>query len=291
MNFNAVRTARDAREIIGVPALVGGSVGPIGRDLVVGAVTLDEARAAFAEQVGALVEGGIDLLVLETFPSLAEARAALAAARSVTDLPAIVALDFVAGLTTPAGESPREVVALLAAEGADVVGINCGVGPRAALDILQELAVAGLDAPIYVKPNAGLPRVVEGRSVYPSSPQYFADFALRAKDLRAAIIGGCCGTTPAHVRAMREALDGATGALPGNGSPEVATALAVRDTRGGVGDITPPSAEEPADVVDGVATLRLRDKLAAGAYVISVEIDPPRGINPRKGGRGRPDVA
>ena len=286
VNFGAVRTARDAREIIGVPALVGGSVGPIGRDLVVGAVTLDEARAAFAEQVGALVEGGVDLLVLETFPSLAEARAALAAARSVTDLPTIVALDFVAGLTTPAGESPREVVELLAAEGADVVGINCGVGPRAALDILQELASAGLDAPIYVKPNAGLPRVVEGRSVYPSSPEYFADFALRAKDLSAAIIGGCCGTTPAHVRAMREALDGATGALPGNGSPEGATALAVRDTRGGVGDMTPPSAEEPADVVDGVAASRLRDKLAAGAYVVSVEIDPPRGINPRKAVEG-----
>ena len=286
VNFGAVRTARDAREIIGVPALVGGSVGPIGRDLVVGAVTLDEARAAFAEQVGALVEGGVDLLVLETFPSLAEARAALAAARSVTDLPTIVALDFVAGLTAPAGESPREVVELLAAEGADVVGINCGVGPRAALDILQELASAGLDAPIYVKPNAGLPRVVEGRSVYPSSPEYFADFALRAKDLSAAIIGGCCGTTPAHVRAMREALDGATGALPGNGSPEGATALAVRDTRGGVGDMTPPSAEEPADVVDGVAASRLRDKLAAGAYVVSVEIDPPRGINPRKAVEG-----
>ena len=286
VNFGAVRTARDAREIIGVPALVGGSVGPIGRDLVVGAVTLDEARAAFAEQVGALVEGGVDLLVLETFPSLAEARAALAAARSVTDLPTIVALDFVAGLTTPAGESPREVVELLAAEGADVVGINCGVGPRAALDILQELPSAGLDAPIYVKPNAGLPRVVEGRSVYPSSPEYFADFALRAKDLSAAIIGGCCGTTPAHVRAMREALDGATGALPGNGSPEGATALAVRDTRGGVGDMTPPSAEEPADVVDGVAASRLRDKLAAGAYVVSVEIDPPRGINPRKAVEG-----
>ena len=284
VNFNAARTARDAREIIGVPALVGGSVGPIGRDLVVGAVTLEQAREAFAEQIGALLEGGVDLLVLETFPSLAEAREALRAARSLTDLPVIVALDFVAGLTTPAGEAPREVAAQLAAEGADVVGINCGVGPHAALDILHELASAGLETPIYVKPNAGLPRLVEGRPVYPSSPEYFADFALRAKDLSAAVVGGCCGTTPAHVRAMRAALDGATASTPTIVAPAGAgAALAVRDTRGAVGDAALPSADEPLEAAE---PSRLRDKLAARTYVVSVEIDPPRGINPRKAVEG-----
>ena len=283
VNFQAARTARDAREIIGQPAFVGGSVGPIGRDLAVGAVTPGEAREALREQVGALVEGGVDLIVLETFPSLAEARAALAAARSVTDLPAVVALDFTAGLTTPAGESPREAAEQLAAEGADAAGINCGVGPRAALDILGELAGAGLAIPLFVKPNAGLPRVAGGRAHYPASPAYFAEFALRAQDLGAAVVGGCCGAGPEHVRAMREALDSAPGAAaapaPAAAAGGGARPLAVSDTRGGAIEAGPPAAEEPPEPSPGS---RLRDKLADGAFVVSVEIDPPRGVNPRK---------
>ena len=291
VNFQAARLARDAREIIGAPAFIGGSISPFGRDLAVGSLTPEAAGEAVREQVGALVEGGVDLLVLETFPSLLEVRIALEAVRAVTDLPVIAALDFVSALTTPAGESPSEVARLLAeAGGADVVGVNCGVGPRATLDILQELAAAGIEAPLFVKPNAGLPRLTGGQPLYPSSPEYFANFALRAKDLSAAVVGGCCGSTPAHIRAMREALDGA-GA--GNGadraSEGAATSLAVSDTRGGVRDATLPSADEPAEGADGERdgeTPRLRDKLAAGSYVVSVEIDPPRGINPRKAVEG-----
>ena len=291
VNFQAARIARDAREIIGAPAFIGGSISPFGRDLAVGSLTPEAAGAAVREQVGALVEGGVDVLVLETFPSLLEVRIAIEAVRAVTDLPVIAALDFVSALTTPAGESPSEVARLLAGPGgADVVGVNCGVGPRATLDILQELAAAGIEAPLFVKPNAGLPRLTGGQPLYPSSPDYFANFALRAKDLSAAVIGGCCGSTPAHIRAMREALDGA-GA--GNGadraSEGAATSLAVSDTRGGVGDATLPSADEPAEGADGERdgeTPRLRDKLAAGSYVVSVEIDPPRGINPRKAVEG-----
>src|SRR5439155_10329414 len=111
-----------------------GDVGPIGRDIVIGAMTLDDAYEAFREQIGALVEGGVDLLVLETFPSLREADTALRAARAVTDLPVVVMLNFNADLATPAGESPAEVVRALTAASADVIGINCGVGPQAALD-------------------------------------------------------------------------------------------------------------------------------------------------------------
>ena len=295
VNFQAARIARDAREIIGTPAFIGGSIGPFGRDLAVGSVTPGEAGEAVREQVGALVEGGVDVIVLETYPSLEEVRIALDAVRAVTDLPVIAALDFVAALTTPAGESPREVAELLAADGgADVVGVNCGVGPRATLDILQELAAAGIEAPLFVKPNAGLPRITGGQPLYPSSPDYFANFALRAKDLSAAIVGGCCGATPEHIRAMRAALDGAStggadGASEGGGAP-----LAVTDTRGGGLDTGLPPADESAEGADGEAagsepdgeTARLRDKLAAGAYVVSVEIDPPRGINPRKAVEG-----
>ncbi len=290
VNFQAARIARDAREIIGTPAFIGGSVSPFGRDLAVGSVTPEAAGEAVREQVGALVEGGVDVIVLETYPSLEEVRIAIEAVRAVTDLPVIAALDFVAALTTPAGESPREVAALLAAGGgADVVGVNCGVGPRATLDILQELAAAGIEAPLFVKPNAGLPRITAGQPLYPSSPEYFANFALRAKDLSAAVVGGCCGATPEHIRAMREALDGASaggggGASEGGGAP-----LAVTDTRGGGLGTGLPAADEPAEGADAEPageTARLRDKLAAGAYVVSVEIDPPRGINPRKAVEG-----
>ena len=294
VNFQAARIARDAREIIGAPAFIGGSIGPFGRDLAVGSVTPQAAGEAVREQVGALVEGGVDVILLETYPSLEEVRIALAAVRAVTDLPVIAALDFVAALTTPAGESPREVAELLAAEGgADVVGVNCGVGPRATLDILQELAASGIEAPLFVKPNAGLPRITGGQPLYPSSPDYFANFALRAKDLSAAVVGGCCGATPEHTRAMREALDGASGGGANGASEGRGAPLAVTDTRGGGLDTGLPPADEPAEGADGDAetepdgeTVRLRDKLAAGAYVVSVEIDPPRGINPRKAVEG-----
>jgi methionine synthase I (cobalamin-dependent)/5,10-methylenetetrahydrofolate reductase len=276
-NFYAARIARDAREIAGVPVLIGGSVGPIGRDLVVGAMTLDDAVEAFREQIGALVEGGVDLIVLETFPSLREADAALRAARSVTNLPVVAMLNFNADLATPAGESPTEVVRTLTAAGADVVGINCGVGPQAALDMLQEMANAAPDARLAVKPNAGLPRIVSGAEVYPAAPEYFADFALRAKDLGASIIGGCCGTTPDHVRAMSEALRRAEGNIP-----DAATTIYIAQTSVTVapGSLdTSPALDEP---LAPSAPSLLRDKLKAGKYVVSVEIDPPRGINPRK---------
>ena len=292
VNFQAARLARDAREIIGAPAFIGGSISPFGRDLAVGSVTPEQAGAAVLEQVGALVEGGVDLLVLETFPSLLEVRIALEAVRAVTDLPVIAALDFVSALTTPAGESPSEVARLLAEPGgADVVGVNCGVGPRATLDILQELAAAGIEAPLFVKPNAGLPRITGGQPLYPSSPEYFANFALRAKDLSAAVVGGCCGSTPAHIRAMREALDGAGANGGADGASEgAATSLAVSDTRGGVRDIEvdagPVSWSFSVPQPTVTHTRALRNKLADGSYVVSVEIDPPRGINPRKAVEG-----
>ena len=283
INFNAARVARDAREIRGVDVLVGGSIGAIGRRFAVGTVAPEQAYDAFAEQIGALVEGGVDLLVFETFLSLAEARIALSAARAITDMPVVVGLNFVSALTTSAGEAFPEVLAELTAGGADVVGVNCGVGPRAALDVLEQVAAADPSARLFVAPNAGLPRITGGRPFYPSSPEYFVDFALRAKDLGAAIVGGCCGTTPAHTRAMRAALDSAE-RMPA--TVEVLSrgpALAVSDTRGGFDVTAAPLAEEPPEPDE---PSRLRDKLAAGQYAVSVEIDPPRGHNPRKAVEG-----
>ena len=246
-------------------------------------MTPERARDAFSEQIGALIEGGVDLLVLETFLSLAEARVALAAARDLTDMPVVAALNFTSALTTSAGEPFTEVLAALAEEGADVVGVNCGVGPRAALDIVERVAAADPAARLFVTPNAGLPRITGGRPFYPSSPEYFADFALKAKDLSAAVVGGCCGTTPAHTRAMRAALDSAGGAPAPADASHASHDLAVSDTRGGVDGAAPPAAEEPPEPDE---PSRLRDKLAAGQYVVSVEIDPPRGHNPRKAVEG-----
>jgi 5,10-methylenetetrahydrofolate reductase len=259
---------------------VAGSVGPIGRALAIGAWTLDDAAEAFREQVGALVEGGVDLVLLETMPSVAEARAAIRAARDVTDLPVVALVNFNSSLRSPSGDEAPAIRDELAAAGADAVGINCGVGPQAALDVLESMAEgrdAGSSAPLAVKPNAGLPRLVAGAPSYPSTPEYFADFALRAKDLGASLIGGCCGTTPEHVRAMRAALDGAGVAVS---TPlhagSVGTAV---DTRGGVAGDLDDSDNEATPLEAGD---RVRDRLAAGRFVISVEIDPPRGINPRK---------
>ena len=266
-NFEAARLARDAREISGAPVFVGGSVGPIGLDLAVGAWTLADAHRAFVEQIGGLVEGGVDVLVLETFPDLPQAREALRAARSVTDLPVVVMLNFNADLASAGGEEPQQIARVLTEAGADVVGVNCGVGPQAALDMLQGMASSAATAPLAVKPNAGLPRVVEGQLRYPSDAAYFADFALRAKDMGAMLIGGCCGATPAHVRAMREALGS------GRDTPRVTL---------GAPQLEPPLQPEPPPAEPAAERPRLRDRLAAGRYAISVEIDSPRGVNVRK---------
>lgn len=277
-NFQAARVARDAREIKGAPVFVGGSVGPLGRDFAIGALSVDDAESAFLEQIAALVEGGVDLLVIETMSGLSEALAALRAARRSTDLPVIAMVNFTASLTTASGESPLVVARALTEGGADVVGVNCGVGPQAALDMLAELAGQPAIAPLAVKPNAGMPRVAGGRLVYPSTPAYFADFARRAKDLGAAFIGGCCGTTVDHVRAMHGALAGAgIAAVGGRVAGGVGETV---DTRGAIasGDAAPEPREPSAEG----ATPRLRDKLASGKFAISVEIDPPRGVNPRK---------
>ncbi len=276
-NTIAAKLARDAREISGQPLFIGGSVGPIGRELALGAWSLSQAFDAHREQIEALVEGGVDVLVLETFPGLREAREAIRAARAITDLPVVAMLNFSADLASPAGERPADLVRVLAEAGADVVGVNCGVGPQAALDMLQEMARDPSHPLLAVQPNAGLPRQQGSALVYPASADYFADFALRARDLGAAYIGGCCGTTPEHVRSMRNAL-GRSGDL-GVGATRSATRAAADMVFVPRGGQEPLVAEEPAPEQRQQS---LRDKLAAGRYVVSVEIDPPRGVTTRK---------
>lgn len=266
-----VQLARNAREIAGSPAFVGGSIGPLGRPLApFGPVTPAEAEAAFRAQAEGLLEGGLDVYVLETFQDLNEILTALRAVRAVTaDVPVVAQMTFGLDGKTRYGHTPALVARALRQAGADVIGVNCGVGPQPTLELLAELLAAADGSPVSAMPNAGLPQFVNGRYVYLSSPEYFAEFAARAVAAGVRLIGGCCGTTPAHVRAMRERLAShlpAERLAPGAEVQVLESAAA-------------PAAEAAAEPEPGEPTLlrRLRTR-----FTVSVEIDPPRGIHTLK---------
>ena len=200
INREGARVAREAAEGRG---LVAGSIGPIGKPLApLGHVTRDEATEAYREQVEGLVEGGVDLFFLETMPSLAQAEAALEAVRSIApEVPVIVSLTFnEEGLTLYGGDTPEDVVHRLEALDVPVIGANCSQGPQAMLDTLQRMATAARSARLSAMPNAGSPALVEGRYVYLCTPEYMATWARRFLESGASVVGGCCGTTPAHVK-------------------------------------------------------------------------------------------
>ncbi len=266
INRKAARNAREAREISGHPVLIAGSVGPTGRTLPpIGTANPELVRAAFREQISALLEGGVDLLIIETIPSLFEMREAILAAREVSDLPVVAQMTFAQDGRTVAGNTPREVVAELRTLGAEVMGVNCSVGPRHTMDVLRTMRRhGGQQVLVSGQPNAGWPMDVGGRVIYPSSPEYFAQYARDAADEGLAIIGGCCGTTPMHIQAMRQALD----------SLRIVETAHEYD-RIEVGQTRPRELLAP----DGPTLL---EKKLGNEFVISVEIDPPKGLNPRK---------
>jgi len=263
-----VKVARNAREIAGTAAFVGGSMGPLGRHLEpFGNVTVAEAERAFREQAEGLLEGGLDVFVLETFQDLNEILAAMRAVRAVTtEIPIVAQMTFGTDGKTRYGHTPQLIAKALRHAGAEVIGVNCGVGPQPALEVLSQLVTWAGDTPVSVMPNAGLPQFVDGRYVYMSHPDYFAEFAARAVEAGARLVGGCCGTTPAHIRAMRERL---ASHLPAEHLPSGA------DVR----VLEPPPVEEavPASAETPTLLEKLRRK-----FTVSVEIDPPRGINTQK---------
>ncbi len=266
INRKAARNAREAREISGQPVLVAGSVGPTGRTLPpIGTANPDQVRAAFREQISALLEGGVDLLIIETIPSLAEMTEAIHAAREVSDLPIVAQMTFTRDGRTIGGSSPREVVATLGELAPNVIGVNCSVGPRHTMEVLTSFRrIAGAKVHISGQPNAGWPMDVGGRVIYPSSPEYFAQYAREAADEGLAIVGGCCGTTPTHIRSMREALDSLRIVQPGREQDRIE----LGQTR-----------QRELLAPDGPTTFA--QKLGS-EFVVSVEIDPPKGLNPRK---------
>ncbi|MBI1798115.1 MAG: bifunctional homocysteine S-methyltransferase/methylenetetrahydrofolate reductase [Candidatus Eisenbacteria bacterium] len=263
-----VKIARAAREIVGVNAFVAGSLGPLGKSLEpFGHLTAADAERHFLESAEGLLEGGCDCFLLETFQDLNEILAALRAVRRVSlEIPIVAQMTFGLDGKTLYGHTPAEAVAALKAAGASVVGVNCGVGPQPTLEVLEQLVAAADGTPVSVMPNAGLPQFVNGRYAYLATPEYFGEFAARAVALGARIVGGCCGTTPAHIRAMRERL---ASQLP---AERLAPGAEVR-----VIESAPAPVAEHAPAVEAGLLRKLREK-----FVVSVEIDPPRGVNTGK---------
>ena len=243
-------------------AYIAGAVGPLGVHLEpLGKTGLDEARAAFAEQIRGLVAGGVDLLAIETIVALNEAEQAILAARDVAaNLPVIAMITVDEESNCLDGSSPENAAARLAAAGADAIGCNCSTGPATVLTAIERMS-AVTNLPLAAMPNAGTPRAVDGRNIYLCSPEYMASFARKFLKAGAQFIGGCCGTTPNHIRAIKSAIRAVE-------AQKTTKSVATRET---IVTETPP------------APLEQRSKIGrlvrGGAFVTLVEIVPPRGID------------
>ena len=252
-----VKIAREAREVAGVPVLIGGAIGPLG-DLE-GTTGAEDAYAVFHEQARLLEGRGVDLFLVETFYDLDELETAIRAVQDVSSLPIVAQLTFDEDGQTLAGVQARDAVVRLEALGVVAAGANCGLGPQAALAALGEMSAAANGLPLSAQPNVGLPSRSGGRIVYPhATPDYFAEFAAQAHSQGARLIGGCCGTTPAQIAAIRAAMEEGR-------EPRVALFVVEREV-----------APRPAPAAG--KTL-LQERLEAGEWVVSVELDPPKGTN------------
>jgi homocysteine S-methyltransferase len=260
-----------AREVAGDELFVAGSVGPIGVRLEpYGATARDEAREAFREQAAALAEAGVDLFLLETFSDLEEIRQAIEGCRAAADLPVVAQVTIQPNGETTYGDQPEHIAEAVGAMGVDAIGLNCSVGPAIILAAIQKMARV-TNLPLSAVPNAGLPQEVHGRKIYLADPEYMAGYARQLVQAGVRIVGGCCGTTPAHIREMatqirvvaQRAPRVRVGLTDGGESP---VSLAVRGEE----------AAEPAPIAERSAWGR---KLAAAEMATSVEILPPRGTD------------
>jgi len=244
--------------------LIAGDIGPLGIRLApFGRVLPEEARRIFSEQVKALLEADIDLLIFETMTDLYEIREAIHAAKTLsTHIPIVASMTFTRDDRTLLGDNPRKVAKALKTYGADVIGINCSGGPNQLLRILREMRSVLPDEKYWVKPNAGWPEQMGGRIFYPASAGYFGDYARSFWKAGVDVIGGCCGTTPGHIAAMRKSLNSEQPIEP-NG-------------------IKFQSAEIPVEERAKIKPTRLAQKLSKGKFVIAVEMDPPRGLSTHK---------
>ncbi len=264
INLAGARIARDAAKSFDV--WVAGSVGPLGiRIEPLGKTSFEEARSAFRDQIAALVEGGVDLLILETFGYLEELHQAILAVGDVNPkIPVVAQVTIDEDANCLDGSTPEAFTPRLADWGADVIGCNCSVGPVAMLDGIERMrAVTSL--PLAAQPNAGVPRSVEGRNIYLCSPEYMASYARKFAAAGVRLVGGCCGTTPDHIRVMKAALR--VGEARARVNPAPASS---------------PAGPPAAPTVPIAQRSRLGAKLAGGEFVTMVEIVPPKGTDIHK---------
>jgi len=280
INEAGVRLAKQAAEHLkdkqAGDAWVAGSVGPLGVHLEpLGVTSLEEARAAFAEQIAALAKAGADMLMIETMPALNEAHEALMAAKEAApELPVFVMVTVDDDGNCLDGSSPDHAAQLLTEWGADVIGCNCSTGPATVLTAIEAMrSVTSL--PLVAMPNAGMPRAVEGRNIYLCSPEYMASFARKALKAGAQYVGGCCGTTPNHIRAMKSAIR-AIDAQNRNQAIADAKAEAGVETPAGSGVAAIATENPPAQLSE---RSRIGALVAEGTFVTLVEIVPPKGID------------
>jgi homocysteine S-methyltransferase len=253
--------ARLAREAAGDRAAVTGAIGPLGiRIEPFGETSHGEARAAFARQVDGLLAGGVDGFILETFSDIDELRAAFEAIRSRTDLPVVAQMTVGNDGKTYYGTEPATFGPALQLMGADVVGVNCSVGPHGVLDVIEQLARV-VTVPLSAQPNAGLPREVGDRKIYMASPEYMAEYGRRIVEAGARFVGGCCGTTPDHIKAL---VGFVKSVAPRHSAGRVAT----------------PTAAVMLDPVPLAERSQFGAKLARQEFITTVEIVPPKGVDP-----------
>ena len=258
INRAAAQLARDAA---GAKAAVLGAIGPLGvRIEPFGELGAAEAEAAFGAQIDGLLAGGVDGFIIETFSDVEEVRSAITAIRRRSDLPIIAQMTVGTDGKTYYGTGPATFGPLLEAMGADVVGVNCSVGPHGVLDAVEALMPV-VTVPISAQPNAGLPREVGDRKIYMASPEYMATYAKRIVEAGARFIGGCCGTTPEHIKAM------------------VAFVKSVRP-RHSAAHIVAPELAQPVTTVPLEERSRFGGKLARREFIRTVEIVPPKGVDP-----------
>lgn len=264
INKAGVEIARRVADEAEGEVIVAGDLGPLGVRLApFGRVQLEEARAAFTEQIEGLLAGKPDLILIETMTDLYEVREAVLAAKALSNLPVLASMTFTRDDRTLLGDPPRKVAKKLVAAGAEVIGINCSGGPAQLLRIMAQMREVEPEAKFSVMPNAGWPESSGGRIMYPAGPDYFGRYALSFRHGGAAIIGGCCGTTPEHIQAMRSALDETKPEDYTNG----------RQMR---------VVERQVSLKDPEKGSQLAEKLAAGKFVFSVEMHPPRGLSTNK---------
>jgi len=263
-----IAAARIAREAADGKAFVAGAIGPLGlRMEPYGPTSFEEARALFREQVDALLEGGVDLFVLETFSDLSSIGEAIRAVREACDLPIVAQMTIQENGSTLFGTTPEQLTRQLDEWGADVIGLNCGMGPVHVLSGLEKMS-ACTEKPLSAQPNSGLPKDVQGRKIYMGSPEYTATYAKRFVSAGARFVGGCCGTTPAHIKLIADSVR------------SISPRSVVKPNRiqASVADLKPSDVE----VVPAEKRSRWAGKIARGEFVTTVEVLPPKGCDADK---------